>query len=55
MQKYKKVIVFNCVQPLKYQASAGIKALFNLNVNCETVFSCLDEKDVHLGIDPFCC
>jgi len=28
--------------------SAAIEALFKLNVNCETVFSCLDEKDVQL-------
>jgi len=37
-----------CVQLFKYQVSAAIEALFKLNVNCETVFSCLDEKDVHL-------
>jgi len=33
--------------------SAAIEALFKLNIICETVFTCLDGKDVHLvGYGP---
>jgi hypothetical protein len=29
--------------------SVAVETLFKMNANCETVFSSLDEKDVHFG------
>ena len=35
-------------QPFKFQVSAVAKALFSSSAHYGAVFSCLDEKDVHL-------
>ena len=33
---------------IKHQFSAVARKLLNLNIHCRAVFSCLDEKDIHL-------
>ena len=46
-RRISRVLTFS-VRPFKCQVSAADGTLFNLTAHCKTVFSHLDEKDVHL-------
>jgi hypothetical protein len=41
------------IWPFKFQFSVVAEELFSLNAHCRTVFSCLDEKNMH-SVGEFC-